>query len=263
MPIPQTHKRTAFKHSRTIALVGGLLALAVVAQPAQAQTTQPVFEVASVKPAARDADPATGQWSLPNIGRFNASHISLAVLIRLAYDIDDSQIANKPDWLEENLYDVVAKPEDGIKLSREELRPRLQNLLRQRFHLVTHTDQREGRGYALTPGKTTPTLAPTSAEHFPGWRTNVSPGQMRGVNWTMPQFAKFLTEAAGFPVLDETGVTGSYDISFAYNPNPDAESPLPPLPDALKAATGLILKPKKIPVQTLVIESVDKIPTDN
>ena len=86
---------------------------------------------------------------------------------------------------------------------------------------------------------------------------------MRGVNWTMPQFAKFLTEAAGFPVLDETGVTGSYDISFAYNPNPDAESPLPPLPDALKAATGLILKPKKIPVQTLVIESVDKIPTDN
>jgi uncharacterized protein (TIGR03435 family) len=231
---------------------------------ATAQTTSSsAFEVASVRPAPPNADPNAGSWSIPSTGRFTATHVSLALLIRLAYDIDDSQIANKPDWLETNLYDIDAKPETGIKLSREEMRPRLQNLLQQRFHLDAHKETQSVRGYALVVAKDGPHLIPTQSTHFPGWRSNVSPGQMRGENWTMPQLAKYLIPAAGFPVMDQTGVAGSYDIAFSYNPKPDADSNLPQLNEALKQATGLVLKPQKVPVESIVIDSVNRTPTEN
>ncbi len=102
---------------------------------ATAQTPLPTFEVATVKPSPPQADPNTGSWSIPGMGRFTATHVSLALLLQLAYGVDDSQISNTSDWLETNLYDIVAKPEDGIQLTRDALKPRLQNLLHQRFHL--------------------------------------------------------------------------------------------------------------------------------
>jgi uncharacterized protein (TIGR03435 family) len=243
-------------------LLFALLLFCIPAATAQSATS-PSFEVASVRPSAPEADPQTGSWSLPGIGRFTATHVSLALLMKLAYGVDDSQIANKPGWLETNLYDIAAEPEDGIKLSRDQLRPRLQNLLRQRFHLVAHTETRSIRGYALVVAKGGPHLTPTRADHFPGWRFNVSSGHMRGANWTMPQFAIYLTPAAGFPVVDQTGITGSYDIAFNYNPKPEVEGDLPILDAALKQATGLLLKERKVPVETIVIDSVDKVPTEN
>jgi len=226
-------------------------------------TQHPTFEVASVKPAPPDADPKTGLWSPPGIGRFTASHVSLALLIHLAYDVDDSEIANKPGWLDSNLYDVAAKPEDGVALTREELKPRLQDLLQRRFHLVVHTETRLSSGYALVVAKGGPHLTPTKSDHFPGYRLHVGSGDMRGFNWSMPQLAKYLTPAAGFPVVDQTGITGSYDIDFSYEPKPRADSSRPPLDVALNEATGLLLKSEKVPVETIVIDSVDKVPTAN
>lgn len=246
-----------------------LLATAAPAQQpdyipvAIAQTQHPTFEVASVKPSPPDADPNTGSWSIPSTGRFTATHVSLALIIQLAYDVDNSQIANKPNWLDNNLYDIVAKPEDGIHLTRDELRPRLQDLLQHRFHLVAHTETRSSRGYALVVAKGGPHLIPTKGDHFPGFRINVSAGQMRGANWSMPQLAKYLTPAAGFPVVNQTGITGSYDISFRYNSRPDADSSLPSLSEALEQATGILLKAQRVPVETIVIDSVDKVPTEN
>ena len=242
---------------------GSIAVMGLMLSSLIAQTPHPTFEVASVKPAPPQADPNTGSWSPPGRGRFTATHVSLALLLHLAYGIDDSQIANKPDWLETNLYDIVAKPEDGISLTRDELKPRLQDLLQQRFHLVAHIETRSSRGYALIIAKGGPHLTPTKADHFPGFRINVSSGQMRGANWSLPQLAQYLTSAAGFPVVDQTALPGSYDIAFSYEPNLDADSTLPPLNVALKQATGLLLKPQKIPVETLVIDSVDKTPTAN
>ena len=99
-----------------------LFLLLTQAKGGVAQTLLPTFEVASVRPSAPQADPNTGSWSIPGSNRFIASHVSLARLIQLAYDVDNSQIVNKPDWLDTILYDVTAKAEDGVRLTREELR---------------------------------------------------------------------------------------------------------------------------------------------
>lgn len=238
-------------------------------QGATAQPPPPAFEVATVRPSSPHADPNSGSWSPPGIGRFNAAHVSLVLLIQLAYEVDESQVVNKPDWLDSTFYDIAAKAEDGIHLSREELRPRLQDLLRQRFHLAVHKETRFTRGYALVIAKGAPRLTPTKGDHFPGFRIEVGPGQMRGLNWSMPRLAKYLTSAAGFPVVDQTGISGSYDIGFSYQPENDtaaglaADSSLPSLTAALQEATGLLLKPQKVPVETIVIDSVEEVPTAN
>jgi uncharacterized protein (TIGR03435 family) len=240
-----------------------LSVLILFVSAATAQTPHPTFEVATVRPAPPGTDPNTGGWSLPGTRGFSATHVSLALLIQLAYNVDNSQIAQKPEWLETNLYDIAAKPEDGIQLTRDELRPRLQDLLHRRFHLVVHTETRLSRGYALVADKGGPHLTPTKGDHFPGYRINVSSGQMRGANWSMSQLAKYLTPAAGFPVIDQTGIAASYDIDFIYDPNPDVDSTGPSLNEALKRSTGLLLKPGKVPVEILLIASVDKVPTAN
>jgi len=231
--------------------------------PTSAQSPPANFEVATVRSSPPDADPRTGHWSFPGIGRFNASHVPLTVLIQLAYGIDPSEIANKPGWMDTNLYDVDAKPEEGVSLTREELKPCLQELLQERFHLLAHMETRSGRGYALLVAQDGPHLKPATGGHFPGQRHPVSPGHLHTYNCSMSQLAQYLTSAAGFPVADQTGLAGSYDIDFNYNPRFDMESPLQPLDMALKEATGLLLKPQKVPVETLVIDSADKVPTDN
>ena len=126
-----------------------------------------------------------------------------------------------------------------------------------------HTEIRSTHAYALTVAKGGPRLLPTKADHFSGFRINVSPGQMRGLNWSMPILAKYLTSATGLPVVDRTGLTGSYDIGFSYEPSPQPESTLSSLEIALREATGLLLKTQIVPVQTVVIDSVDKSPTEN
>ncbi len=242
------------------------LALQLCLPVAISQNARPAFEVATVRQSPPDANSSTGFWSPPGRGRFFASHVTLALLLQLAYGLDAGQIANKPSWMDVNLYDVEAKPEEGITLSREELMPRLQDLLHERFHLASHTEMRPTRGYALIIAKGGPHLTPTKGDHFSGYRINVSSGQMRGANWTMPILAKYLSSPAGFPVVDQTGLTGSYDINFAYEPEQTAsstDSTLPPLNDALKQATGLLLKPQTVKVETLVIDSADKVPSAN
>ncbi|MEK6399054.1 MAG: TIGR03435 family protein [Terriglobus sp.] len=239
-----------------------LIALLLCAASVEIGQGQVAFAVATVK-AAPGADPNTGSWSRPGTGEFTATHVSLTRLMQLAYGVDASQIANRPEWFDTDLFDVAAKPEEGIAMSREELQPRLQQLLQERFHLRAHRETRLLRGYALVVAPTGAHLKPTVGDHFPGFRINLSPGEMRGANWSMAIFAKYLTSAAGFPVVDRTGVSGSYDVAFSYARETDMASELPSLADALKRETGLLLKPEKVPVETIVVDAADRQPAGN
>lgn len=261
----ERHAYSVILSAVVLATTAGAMAQAPVVSraPAAAQSPSAKFEVASVKPSPPGADPKTGLWSRPGVGRFFAKNVPLTVLIQLAYGIDPSQIANKPGWMDTNLYDVDAKPEEGVSLTREELKPCLQDLLQQRFHLEAHMETRSGRGYALLVAQGGPHLKPPSAGYFAGYRHPVSSGHLHTYNCSMSQLAQYLTSAAGFPVADQTGLAGNYDIDFDYNPRFDRESSLQPLDMALKEATGLLLKPQKVPVETLVIDSADKVPTEN
>lgn len=238
-----------------------ILALCLLA-PALAPAQTPTFEVATIK-SNPTADPNNGFWSMPNTGSFKASGLTLAMLMHLAWDIDIGNIANKPSWLDSDLFDVSAKPEAGIALTRDQLRPRLQALLAERFHLVTHRETRMLPGYALVVAKGGPRLTPGQANATPNRRTGVYKGHVSGLNWTMPFLALQLTPLAGFPVVDETGLIGTYDLKLVYAPDSETDSSLPTLFAAIRDTLGLELKSRKVPVETIVIDHVDRRPTEN
>jgi uncharacterized protein (TIGR03435 family) len=192
-----------------------------------------------------------------------ALSVSLAFLIKMAYGIDDNQVTGKPDWLESELFDVVAKPESDITLTRDELRPRLQNLLQQRFHLLTHRETKLVRGYALVVAKGGAKLKATKGDHPPGYRVYVGGGKLEGLNWSMKTLAAMLQPAAGLPVVDQTDIEGSYDIKLDFASELGADSQFPSIFTALQETLGLKLESKKVPVEMLVIDHVDRTPTED
>jgi len=241
-----------------------LLFLLTLTAAARAQTAPPApsFEVASIRPTP-NADPTKGSWSLPNTGEFHTTSLALNWIIQLAYDVDAKQIEGKPAWLDSDCYDIQAKPEGGIKLTREQLRPLLQNLLQQRFHLVTHRETRTVSGYALVVAKSGAKLQPTKGGFPPNWSDNFSPGNLIGHNLTTVFLAQKLTPLSGLPCVDRTGLTGNYDIGVEYNADLDTNSPLPSLFTALQESLGLKLEPQKVPVDFLIIDHIDRTPTEN
>jgi uncharacterized protein (TIGR03435 family) len=83
------------------------------------------------------------------------------------------------------------------------------------------------------------------------------------VNWSMPFLAATLRKPAGLPVVDETGITGAYDITLLFAPDTEPDSPLPSLFTAIRETLGLELKAQPVPDTVLVIDNIDRAPTQN
>ncbi len=84
------------------------------------------------------------------------------------------------------------------------------------------------------------------------------------LNQTMSGIADFLGNILGSPVQDQTGLTGKYDLRMEYVPrSADTVDPGPDVLDAVQAQLGLKLVSKKVPVETLVIDHAEKIPSEN
>jgi len=262
-PSLRTPARFAPAHTCAASIAFCLLAsLHAPAQSNPAAPPQPSFDAATIKPTP-SPDPGRGYWSPPGIGRFFARSLSLQYLIQMAYGVEADQIAGKPSWLDSDFYDVEAKPEEGTKLSRDELKPRLQNLLAERFHLAAHFETRMVRGYALVVAKGGPKLQPTKGDHFPGYRISTGAGHLDGFNWSMPYLATMLQRVTGLRVADQTGISGSYDIKLEFAPDNVPDSTLPSVFTMLRETLGLELKPQPVPVRFLVIDHVDRTPAPN
>jgi uncharacterized protein (TIGR03435 family) len=65
------------------------------------------------------------------------------------------------------------------------------------------------------------------------------------------------------PVGDKTGAAGDYEVKLRFAPEGDAESPLPSIFTALHEEMGIKLEPAKVPVEMVVIDHLEKTPTEN
>jgi uncharacterized protein (TIGR03435 family) len=145
-----------------------LLPLLATLLSAQSSAPTEKFDVASIKlvaPEHRDCvpgDPSTCFSMTPwGSATFSAKHISLSVLVEMAYGVTDKQISNI-DKLGNELYDVSAKPEQGA-LVFERSQPMLKALLEERFNLAAHRETKDVQGYILTVAKAGPKLKPADA----------------------------------------------------------------------------------------------------
>src|SRR5580698_6993108 len=147
-----------------------LLLLLVVAAPlARAQTSSPVFEVATIKPAAPSPDGHT-HINYPPDERFSALNITLIALMAWAYDMPEKQILDGPSWLTSTRFDIQAKADtdDQIKHfasdpNHDLKRHMVQALLADRFHLKLHQDTRTMPAYDLLLAKGGSKLLPSQS----------------------------------------------------------------------------------------------------
>lgn len=138
------------------------------AVPALSQTRPegPTFEVSTVKPSPPDA-PA-GSIDFEKGGRFVAHNVPLRELITEAYHVRPEALSGAPGWTESERFDIVAKAPPST--SPENLRRMMLALLRERFQLAAHTEQRVSPAFALIAGKN-----PRRAVIF-GFRSWTNPG---------------------------------------------------------------------------------------
>jgi len=234
-----------------------------------------VFEVSTIKPANPEV---RGQSILVSrSGMFTTTNTTLNDLITFAWGIHARQIVGGQSWLESELFDITAKPEQTGIPNATQLRTMAQKLLAERFGLAMHTEKRELSAYVLTVGKTGPKLSKNdSGGNLPGFG-GMGPGAIGVRNSTMAEFAGFLqARILDRPVVDQTGLSGKFDFTLEWRPDttqsaPGANPPpqLPPAvesrPDlftAIQEQIGLKLEASRAPVEVYVIDKVQK-PSEN
>ena len=71
------------------------------------------------------------------------------------------------------------------------------------------------------------------------------------------------------PVVNQTGLTGKYDIAMNWDARgpgekiPEGDERGPDLIQAVKEQLGLTLREEKIPVDTILIDHAEHVPTEN
>ena len=105
---------------------------------------RPTLEAASVK--SHRGGERTRNTILPG-GRYSATNVPLAMMIRSAYGLQTFQLVGGPAWLATDGYDVIAKAATDAPPDR--LFAMVRSLLEDRFHLVVHRETRSLPIYAL------------------------------------------------------------------------------------------------------------------
>ena len=251
-----------------LSLVIGLVCITYI--PSQAQTRDsvtkpPKFEVASVRLMQdRDKLPTDQQLfsvSPPGALQFRMRNTTLSILIAYAFRINsNNQIAGKPNWLDDTYYEIAAKPEGDVGLSPLQLMPLLQQLLQERFHLAYHRETRNVKGYALVVAKGGPKLTASKGDspHAYLWQ-----GSIDVADSSVSAFASMLGHPLDQPVVDRTGLKGMYDFQLEFARLEDTDSSKPSIFAVVQEQLGLKLETQMVPVDVLVIDHVERVPTEN
>ena len=227
------------------------------------------FEVASIKPAKAGA---RGFSIRPLPGRVSAENVTLKLLIGEAYHVQDFQISGGPRWVDVDRYDVEAKVAGDTKPTPKELRAMLQKLLEDRFALKVRRDSKEMQAYLLSPAKSGIKLQPAKDPDQPTMFRVYQRHQITAGNAPLDHLTEALTWILGTPVLDRTGVEGTFDYSLDWAPDElqvrSGEAPVETdgakrsLNSELQHKLGLTLVSKREPVDIIIIETASK-PTGN
>jgi uncharacterized protein (TIGR03435 family) len=199
-------------------------------------------------------------------------------LLQWAYGVQEFQIPGGPDWFKDTRFTISAKAGDAADDDR--LRLMLRTLLAQRFGLKLHHELKDLPTFELTLAKGGPKFhesGPKDASKFLESTTTGDPqfskdkGGLVAQRVTIAQIAAALAEPLQRPVLDKTGLKGHYDFRIdvtAYlNPGGDGGQPqIDPIVlifNAFQGQLGLKVEAGKDKVDVLVIDAVNRTPTEN
>jgi uncharacterized protein (TIGR03435 family) len=240
-----------------------LWAAALILMAAAAQDKK--FEAASVKLTAHGRD-AQG-WSRSSLGlgspdRLVGTNSSMAECLRWAFQIKDYQLIG-PAWLNDDnaSYDIEAKAPAGT--TRKEMPELLQALLAERFGLKYHREERMLPSYELVVAKNGPKrMTPATGADAGHSSTKSIGGHVTATSISMNEWAYQLARYTKMPVFDKTGITGAFNFKLDYEGDSKEEGQ-PTLFTALQEQLGLKLETVKRPVDVIVVDHVERIPSGN
>jgi uncharacterized protein (TIGR03435 family) len=261
-----------------------LLVIDHVEKPAESQAKStpaipPVYQVLSIKRNRSGG----GLRAMDSADEFTATNITLQMLIKDAYRVEDDQISGAPKWLNSEKYDIDAKWDKSIvdalkELSQDQMilerRRILQDLLADRFKLTLHRETQHLPVYELVvaqngpklqdakPGDTYPDgiKGPDGAAAGPGvmrFRGGQLTGQRVPVALLVRELSRELG-GSGSIITDKTGLIGNYDFTLQWTP----EESQAPMFTAIQEQLGLKLESQNGPGEFLVIDHVEK-PSEN
>jgi len=207
---------------------------------------------------------------------------------RSYYLTNENKILNQPGWTGDK-YDIQAKvaPSDMAewqkqgRMGGEMLSAMLRSMLEDRCKLAVHWVPGQTSGYALVVGKhgsklkkATPPIPPNGiqvrvgdqnypdARYFPHAKGDART-DVPFYNISMEALAGWLSMLFETPVLDQTGLTGNYDLVLNKREKQDMEDESAPDPRGESSrwdmeALGLKLVPMKVPTRRLVIDHIER-----
>jgi uncharacterized protein (TIGR03435 family) len=230
-------------------------------------------------------------------GRFTATNATLKTLIQIAYRVKDSQISGAPGWTESEHYNIEAKLDDPPADPQRKGSPddqnvqlllMLQSMLADRFKLAIHHETKDLPIYALVVAKNGPKMheSPATPDDDAPNR-EITPndpppphtirmngrGELNVNGENMDMFADLLSRQLGLLIVNKTGLKSNYDFTLKWTPDeghglmpgnppgdaaPPAEASGPSIYTALQEQLGLKLESQKGPVDTIVIDRVEK-----
>ena len=241
------------------------------------------FEVVSIRPN-KSGSPSALQI-LPD--GYRAINMSLGLSIKMAYLPQNlwlsEPVQGEPAWIHTEMYDVTAKiaPSDMEEWRKQGtnqnkmLESMLQTALAERCKLVVHHIPREALAWALVSDKKGPRFKETEPGEMINGQLVPNDGKMIGYQkekgekpqvtfygYSMDKFADWLSHSSPMrPVLNKTGLTGNYDFMTSQIDSTGVAVSLDNSDPSniwdIKAL-GLKLMPVTIPMETLVVDHIER-----
>ena len=200
------------------------------------------FEVADIRPSPPGSNERGGGF-MPG-GRVELKNMPLRDMISVAWDLPPFvEPLGAPKWLtaDSPKFNLIAKvatsgvaTANGPPVDIDDLRHMIQVLLKDRFKLQTHMEDRPETVYTLVAAK--PRLKAADPLNRGNCKTGPAavsrdagtPGppvmQATCQNMTMAQFVDQLQNIAGlylrYPVTNATGIDGAFDFALTFSPVP-------------------------------------------
>ncbi len=256
----------------------------IVEEPGYVPTL--TFDIVSIRmspPAGANFHVAVS--SPPHSSRFDATNFPLKTLVQVAYG-QEMPVANAPEWMSNTFWNIQCRSDEAAdaklaKLTENEVRLEkrhaIQVLLAERMGLKTHLETRNSAIYNLVVAKggvkmreMPPPPPPANGEVAPLPPSDVQThGSQHGLefvvsNANMRTVIAVLSTMVQAPVVDKTGLTGTYAYTLQFGQEWSAHDPdsWPSIFTAVQEQMGLKLEAVHEAVPNLVIDHVTK-PTEN
>lgn len=228
------------------------------------------FEVVSIKAVPQPTpNPAgTGMAFKVDQARVFLTGYPLFLILTRAFRVQSPQL-DAPDFTHSEFFEIQAKVPEGAE--PEQVPEMLQTMLAERFKLAYHREARDYKMDVLSVGKNGMKL-PRLAAGTPGaYSEKQLPDGSTRITQTGTVTALFpvMNSFGGLQMVDETGLDGIYRwVREMPPPAPggslqDYQAAEQDSFRAMIEAAGLRLETRKVKKETIVVDHLEKVPTEN